>query len=84
MPYPVLCLGSRSHLDQAACFMLRHLLRQRGISAWVQPFVDVARASDFKTDIQDAPVVCLSYFGAASRPAHVRYMARRIKRLMRV
>ena len=31
---------------------------------------------------QDATLVCLSYFGAMSKPAHVRYLIRRLKRQM--
>ena len=42
MPYPVLCIASRSALDEAACEMLAQVLDKHGIAAWVQPFVDVA------------------------------------------
>jgi predicted PurR-regulated permease PerM len=82
VPYPVLCLASRSSLDEAACLLLAHLLKKRGIAAWVQPFADVASAKGFKLETLDAPLVCLSYFGTASKPAHVRYLIRRIKRAM--
>jgi hypothetical protein len=82
VPYPVLCIASRSTLDEAACALLAHLLKQRGINAWVQPFADVATAKGFRLDTTDAPFVCLSYFGSASKPAHVRYLVRRVKRAM--
>jgi hypothetical protein len=42
----------------------------------------VATAKGFRLDTADAPFVCLSYFGAASKPAHVRYLVRRVKRAM--
>jgi predicted PurR-regulated permease PerM len=82
MPYPVLCIASRSALDEAACEMLAQVLDKHGIAAWVQPFVDVETAKSFKVDITDARLVCLSYFGFGSKPAHVRYLVRRLKRLM--
>lgn len=82
MPYPVLCIASRSALDEAACEMLAQVLTKHGVGAWVQPFVDVANVKGFKVDIVDAPIVCLSYFGFGSKPAHVRYLIRRLKRLM--
>ena len=82
MPYPVLCVASRSALDEAACTMLAQILEKHGIAAWVQPFTDVATAKGFKVDTTDAQVVCLSYFGAAAKPAHVRYLIRRLKRVM--
>jgi hypothetical protein len=40
------------------------------------------RSKTFKIDALDAPLVCLSYFGAVANHAHVRYLVRRLKRLM--
>src|SRR6185295_19974986 len=40
--YPVLCVASRSPLDQAASTMLAQLLGKHGLPAHVQPFTDVA------------------------------------------
>ena len=81
MPYPVLCVASRSALDEAACMMLAQLLDKHGIAAWVQPFTDVASAKGLKVDSPNARLVCLSYFGAVSKPA-LRYLIRRLKRVM--
>jgi hypothetical protein len=78
----VLCLASRSPLDEAACLLLAQLLEKHGVSARVQPFADVVSARSFKIDALDAPLVCLSYFGAVGSPAHVRYLIRRLRRLM--
>ena len=33
-------------------------------------------------DALDSPLVCLSYFGTVGNPAHVRFLIRRLKRLM--
>jgi predicted PurR-regulated permease PerM len=78
---PVLCIASRSPLDEAAAVMLAQLLAIHGLSARVQPFSDVAM-KPIKVDAADAPLVCLSYFGAVGNPAHVRFLIRRLKRLM--
>jgi len=78
----VLCLASRSPLDEAACLLLAQLLEKHGLSARVQPFADVVSARSFKIDALDAPLICLSYFGAVGSPAHVRYLIRRLRRLM--
>ncbi len=80
--HPVLCIASRSPLDEAAATMLAQLLESHGLSARVQPFADVASAKTLKVDAPDAPLVCLSYFGAVGNPAHVRFLIRRLKRLM--
>ena len=82
MPYPVLCIASRSALDEAASTMLAQVLEKHGVAAWVQPFVDVATTRGFKVDVTDAHLVCLSYLGAATKPAHVRYLIRRLRRVM--
>ena len=78
----VLCIASRSPLDEAAAAMLAQLLAKHGLGAFVQPFADVASAKTFKIDALDAPLVCMSYFGAISNPAHVRYLVRRLRRVM--
>jgi predicted PurR-regulated permease PerM len=80
--HPVLCVASRSPLDEAASVMLAQLLEKHGLPALVQPFADVSSARSFKIDAPDAPLVCLSYFGAIANPAHVRYLVRRLHRVM--
>lgn len=78
----VLCVASRSPLDEAASVLFAQLLARHGLSAKVQPFADVVSARSFKIDTPDAPLVCLSYFGIMGNPAHVRYLIRRLRRLM--
>lgn len=82
LPCPVLCVPSRSALDESACLMLAQLLEKHGIGAWVQPFADVATPKNLRIAATDSPLVFLSYFGTASRPAPVRYLVRRLKRMM--
>jgi predicted PurR-regulated permease PerM len=80
--HPILCIASRSPLDQAACVMLAQLLSKHALAARIQSFADVASARSLKIDSPDAPLVCLSYLGSAKHPAHVRYLIRRLRRLM--
>jgi predicted PurR-regulated permease PerM len=82
LPHPVLCVPSRSALDESACLMLAQLLEKHGVGAWVQPFVDIANPRTMRIDVTDAPLVVLSYFGTASKPAPVRYLVRRLRRMM--
>jgi hypothetical protein len=62
--------------------MLAQLLEKHGLPAKIQPFADVASAKSLRIDARDAPLVCLSYFGAVRNPAHVRFLIRRLKRMM--
>jgi hypothetical protein len=82
LPHPVLCIPSRSALDESACLMLGQLLEKHGVGAWVQPFADIASPKTIRIAVPDAPLVFLSYFGTASKPAPVRYLVRRLRRLM--
>jgi hypothetical protein len=78
----VLCVGSRSALDEAAAAMLVQILEKRGIAGNLQPFSATGAGQQLKLEAPDSKLVCLSYFGASSKPAHVRYVIRRLKRLM--
>jgi predicted PurR-regulated permease PerM len=79
--HPVVCIGTRSPLDQAAAIMLSQVLTSHGLPAHVQPFTDL-RSAAVDAEVRDAPLVCLSYFGLVTQPAHVRIIARRVRRLM--
>jgi hypothetical protein len=61
--------------------MLGQLLTSHGLPAHVQPFSDV-RSVAVSDEARAASLVCLSYFGAVTHPAHVRIVARRVRRLM--
>ena len=80
--YPVLCVASRRPLDEGASVMLAQILDKHGLATWVQPFADISSVKTFKIDALDARLVCVSYFGAQATPTHMRYLIRRLKRLM--
>ena len=60
------------------------LLEKHGVGAWVQPFTDIATPKNLRIASTKAhsPLVFLSYFGTASKPAPVRYLVRRLKRVL--
>jgi predicted PurR-regulated permease PerM len=76
---PVLCVGARGNLDQAAATMLAQLVERCGIGTRLTPVdaLEPARIAQFDTD--GIRVVCLSYMNEDSA-AHARYMVRRLRR----
>jgi hypothetical protein len=62
--------------------MLAQVLSKRGASAVSLPFERAGFETLLTAEMRAAKIVCLSYFGVASKPAHVRYVIRRLRRLM--
>jgi len=60
--------------------MLAQILEKRAIKAVVQSIETSRTIKNLLVDVPDAQLVCLSYFGSADKPAHVRYQIRRFKR----
>ncbi len=79
---PVLCVASRSPLDEAAAAMLVQVLQKRAIAAALQPLSGTGAGRRLNVQTPESRLVCLSYFGTASKPTHVRYVIRRLKRVM--
>jgi predicted PurR-regulated permease PerM len=78
----VLCVPSRSSLDEAASALLAQILEKRTIKAVVLPVESARTAKNALVDVPDAQLVCLSYFGSEAKPAHVRYQIRRFRRAL--
>ena len=76
----VLCVASRSSLDAAAVAMLTHVLAKRDVPAIAQPLETSRTSQDLGAGMPEVQLVCLSYFGATAKPAHVRFQIRRIRR----
>jgi hypothetical protein len=76
----VLAIGGRTALDAAGAAILAQLLRKHGIPATTPPLTDAGRAI-FKTGLPAAPLICVSYFGAATAQAHVRALLRRLAQM---
>jgi predicted PurR-regulated permease PerM len=76
---PVLCIGGRSPLDEAAATMLAQLLEKHGIGARCEPREALATTNIFRLETTGILMVCLSYLDA-SRAAEMRYLVRRVRR----
>jgi predicted PurR-regulated permease PerM len=77
----ILCIGGRTALDDAAAVMLTGLLRKHGLNAEA---IDHGAITEGRIVSLEAGVklVCLSYLGLGVSKAHVRYLVRRLRRIL--
>ena len=76
---PVLCIGGRNALDEAAASIFAQLLSKHGINARVgdADVRSIANAAGFDTN--GVALACVSFLDSSS-PAHIRYTIRRLRR----
>src|SRR5665648_451288 len=79
---PVLCIGGRSMLDEAAGAMLAAVLAKRGLGATALPPDEISAGHITTLASTKAKAICLSYLGLGSGPAHIRYLVRRLRRIL--
>jgi predicted PurR-regulated permease PerM len=79
---PILVIGGRSMLDEAAGAMLAAVLAKRGLGAKAFPPEEISAGHITTLAGTDAKAVCLSYLGLATGPAHIRYLVRRLRRIL--
>jgi hypothetical protein len=79
---PVLCIGGRSALDEAAAAILAEVLKKRGLGAKTLGPEAISAAHITSLGGTDAKLVCLSYLNLGPSPAHVRYLVRRLRRIL--
>jgi predicted PurR-regulated permease PerM len=77
--HPVLCVGGRSLIDEAAAIMLAQLSTAHGLAARVEGAEALSTANVFRLETTGVAIVCLVYLDA-SGPAHMRYTVRRLRR----
>lgn len=77
----ILCIGGRNSLDDAAAAMLTGLLQKHGLKA---KSLDHDAISDGRIVSLEANVnlVCLCYLSLGVSNAHVRYLVRRLRRII--
>ncbi len=77
----ILCVGGRTSLDDAAAAMLTGLLQKHGLKA---KSLDHDAISDGRIVSLEANVklVCLCYLSLGVSNAHVRYLVRRLRRII--
>lgn len=78
----VLCIGGRTALDEAAGAVLAGLLRKHGLNARSVEREAISAGQIESLETSTAKLVCLSYLGVGSTPAHVRYLVRRLRRIL--
>ena len=79
---PILCIGGRSALDEAAAAILAEVLKKRGLGAKALGPKAISAAHIASLARTEARLVCLSYLGLGTSPAHVRYVVRRLRRIL--
>ncbi len=77
---PVLCIGGRGPLDDAAAAMTAQILGKHGMPARVAQHDEVARAALPLLDVAGVALIVVSYMEATGSPAHLRSLLRRLRR----
>ncbi len=79
---PVLVVGARSPLDEAAGAMLAAVLNKRGLATKALPQETLSAGHIASLEGTEAKLICLSYLGLGSGPAPIRYLVRRLRRIL--
>jgi hypothetical protein len=78
----VLCIGGRTPLDVAAAAMLAGLLDKHGLKARVAESETVSAGNIVSLEAAKAKLICLSFLGIGSSSAQIRYLVRRLRRIL--
>jgi hypothetical protein len=78
----ILCIGGRTPLDEAAAAMLAGILRRHGLKARAVPSESISAAHIVSLEASKAKLVCLSYLGTGGNHAPIRYLVRRLRRIL--
>ena len=78
----VLCIGGRTPLDEAAAAMLAGLFNKHGLKARVAESGTVSAGNIVSLETAKAKLVCLSFLAIGSSSAQVRYLVRRLRRIL--
>jgi hypothetical protein len=78
----VLCIGGRTPLDEAAAAMLAGLLKKHGLKARATESEAISAGHIVSLDAAKAKLVCLSFLAGGSGQAQVRYLVRRLRRIL--
>lgn len=79
-PNAVLCIASRTALDETAAMMLTQLLEKCGFGARTVSAEHVRHGALKEQDLEGVRVICISSLDAHERSAHARFLVRRLKR----
>jgi hypothetical protein len=76
----ILCVASRTPLDETAALALAQLLKKSGLGAKVIPVPDNKRGALTAEQLVGARLICLASLDVRERSAHARFLARRLRR----
>jgi predicted PurR-regulated permease PerM len=79
---PILSIGGRTALDEAAAAVLAEVLKKRGLGAKVLEPDAISAAHIASLAGTEAKLICLSYLGLGISPAPIRYLVRRLRRIL--
>jgi predicted PurR-regulated permease PerM len=79
---PVLAIGGRSPLDEATAAILAEVLKKRGLATKALPPEAINAGHIASLAKTEAKLVCLSYLGLGAGPALIRYVVRRLRRIL--
>jgi hypothetical protein len=79
---PILCIGGRSILDEAAGALLAAVVAKRGLGAEALPPESISPGHITALSNTQSRLVCLSYLDLGSGPAQIRYLVRRLRRIL--
>jgi hypothetical protein len=79
---PILCIGGRNALAAAAADMLAGVLRKRGLGVKELGPEAISAVHISTLAGTEAKLVCLSYLGLGTGPAQIRYLMRRLRRIL--
>jgi predicted PurR-regulated permease PerM len=77
---PILSIGGKGPLDEAAAAMLAQLLAKHGLGARVVTYESVSRERIASLDVPGTSMICITYLELSGTPSHLRYLVRRLRR----
>jgi predicted PurR-regulated permease PerM len=76
----IVCVASRTALDETAALILAQLLTKCGLGAKVLGPIEVKHGALRSLNLDGARLVCISALDVRERSAHVRFLVRRLRR----
>ncbi|HSD91724.1 MAG TPA: AI-2E family transporter [Methyloceanibacter sp.] len=79
---PILSIGGLSPLDEASAAILAEVLKKRGLATQALGPDAISAGHIASLANTEAKLLCLSYLGLGEGPAHIRYLVRRLRRIL--
>jgi len=76
----ILCVASRTPLDETAALALAQLLRKCGLGAKVVTVAETRRGALPPEQLEGTRLICIAALDVRQRSAHARFLARRLRR----